>query len=135
FLNERLARHYGVAGVKGSRFRRVTYGADNPRRGLLGQGSILTVTSSPVRTRPVVRGKWILENLLGTPPPAPPANVPPVKETGSVLAMSMRDRMAAHRANAVCASCHSMIDPLGFALEPLNPVGQYRTVHEHVAPL
>ena len=135
FLNERLAKHYNILGVKGSRFRRVTYGPDEPRRGLLGQGSILTVTSSPIRTRPVVRGKFILENLLGTPPPAPPANVPPFQETGDVLALTMRERMAAHRANAVCASCHAMIDPLGFALENFDPVGRHRTVDENFTPI
>ena len=135
FLNERLAKHYNVLGVKGSRFRRVTYGPDEPRRGLLGQGSILTVTSSPIRTRPVVRGKFILENLLGTPPPAPPLNVPPFQETGDVLALTMRERMAAHRANAVCASCHAMIDPLGFALENFDPVGRHRTVDENFTPI
>ena len=135
FLNERLAKHYKILGVKGSRFRRVTYGPDEPRRGLLGQGSILTVTSSPIRTRPVVRGKFILENLLGTPPPAPPANVPPFQETGDVLALTMRERMAAHRANPVCASCHAMIDPLGFALENFDPVGRHRTVDENFTPI
>jgi hypothetical protein len=136
FLNERLAKHYGVLGVKGSRFRRVTYGPDNPRRGLLGQGSILVLTSSPIRTRPVVRGKWILENLFGTPPPPPLPDVPPLRETGSgVLLMTMRERMAAHRASPVCASCHAMIDPLGFALENFNPVGQYRTVDENFTPI
>jgi hypothetical protein len=135
FLNERVADHYGITGVKGSNFRRVTYPAGNLRRGLLGHGSILTTTSAPIRTRPVVRGKWILEKLLGTPPPAPPANVPPLEEKGSVLALTMRERMAAHRANAVCASCHSMIDPLGFALENFNPVGQYRTLDENFTPI
>jgi hypothetical protein len=112
-LNERLAKHYGVSGVKGSHFRRVT------------------VTSSPIRTRPVVRGKFILENILGTPPPAPPANVPPLQESGAALARTMRERMANHRANPVCASCHAMIDPLGFALENFNPVGQFRKVDEN----
>ncbi len=107
----------------------------SPRRGLLGQGSILTITSSPIRTRPVVRGKFILENILGTPPPAPPANVPPLREEGAVLAQTMRERMAAHRANPVCASCHQMIDPLGFALENFNPVGQFRTVDENFASI
>ncbi len=131
YLNERLAKHYGIQGVKGSHFRRVTFPADNSRRGLLGQGSILTLTSSPIRTRPVVRGKFILENILGTPPPAPPANVPPLKESGTVLAQTMRERMAAHRGNVVCASCHAMIDPLGFALENFNPVGQFRKVDEN----
>ncbi|MEQ1896866.1 MAG: DUF1592 domain-containing protein [Vicinamibacterales bacterium] len=131
YLNERLAKHYGITGVKGSHFRRVSFPTDSPRNGLLGQGSILTVTSSPIRTRPVVRGKFILENILGTPPPAPPANVPPLQESGAVLAKTMRERMAAHRSNPVCASCHAMIDPLGFALENFNPVGQYRKVDEN----
>ena len=135
FLNERLAKHYNILGVKGSRFRRVTYRPDEPRRGLLGQGSILTLTSSPIRTRPVVRGKFILENLLGTPPPAPPPIVPPFQETGDALALTMRERMAAHRANAVCASCHAMIDPLGFALENFDPVGRHRTVDENFTPI
>ena len=135
FLNERVARHYGIVGVKGSRFRRVTFEPESDRRGLLGQGSILTVTSSPIRTRPVVRGKFILENLLGTPPPAPPPNVPPFAETGDVLDLTMRERMAAHRANPVCASCHAMIDPLGFALENFDPVGRQRVVDENFTPI
>jgi mono/diheme cytochrome c family protein len=135
YLNQRLATHYGITGVKGGHFRRVVFAADNPRRGLLGHGSILTVTSSPIRTRPVVRGKFILENILGTPPPAPPANVPPFEESGAVLAKTMRERMAAHRANPVCAGCHATIDPLGFALENFNPVGQFRTVDENFAAI
>ena len=126
FLNERLAKHYGVAGVYGSDFRRVTL-ADPNRRGLLGQGSILTVTSYPDRTSPVGRGKWVLENVLGTPPPPPPPNVPelePAAETGTVLAM--RERMEQHRANPVCASCHRVMDPLGLALENFDAVGRWR---------
>jgi hypothetical protein len=132
FVNERLARHYGIPYVKGSRFRRVTID-DNNRRGLLGQGSILTVTSRPNRTSPVLRGRWILENILGTPPPSPPANVPAFaeKEDGSkARVLSMRDRMSSHRTNAVCASCHSVIDPLGFALENFDAVGRWRDVDE-----
>ena len=126
FLNERLARHYGVPGVYGSDFRRVGL-ADPNRRGLLGQGSILTVTSYPDRTSPVGRGKWVLENVLGTPPPPPPPNVPelePAEDTGQVLAM--RERMEQHRANPVCASCHRMMDPLGLALENFDAVGRWR---------
>jgi mono/diheme cytochrome c family protein len=126
FVNERLARHYGLDGVYGSRFRRVTWD-DEKRRGLLGHGSILTVTSLATRTSPVVRGKWVLENILGTPPPAPPPDVPALPdriESGEV--QSMRARMESHRANPVCASCHSRMDPLGFALEHFDAVGMWR---------
>ena len=126
FLNERLAKHYDITGVYGSDFRRVTL-VDPNRRGLLGQGSILTVTSYPDRTSPVGRGKWVLENVLGTPPPAPPANVPelePDADSGKVLAM--RERMEQHRANPVCASCHRIMDPLGLALENFDAVGRWR---------
>ncbi len=131
FLNERLARHYGVEGVYGSHYRRVTF-ADGRRGGLLGQGSVLTATSQPNRTSPVVRGKWILENLLGAPPPAPPANVPALEETPVVG--TLRQRMEAHRKNPVCASCHKMMDPLGFALENFDAVGAWRT-HEGATPV
>jgi mono/diheme cytochrome c family protein len=136
FLNERLAKHYGVANIKGSYFRRVTLDKGNPRNGLLGQGSVLTVTSYPDRTSPVVRGKWILENLLGTPPPPPLPNVPPLKPTnneGAVL--SMRQRMEQHRANPVCASCHAMMDPLGLSLENFDAVGKWRTLGESSAAI
>jgi hypothetical protein len=127
FLNERLAEHYGIHDVQGTNFRRVTLAADNPRRGLLGQGSILTLTSQGIRTSPVTRGKYILEELLGTPPPDPPPNVPslPEKKNGEGP-KTMRERMAAHRANPVCAGCHAMIDPLGFSLENFDPVGAWR---------
>jgi mono/diheme cytochrome c family protein len=131
FLNERLATHYGIANVKGSHFRRVALASDSVRGGLLGQGSILTVTSYPDRTSPVKRGKWILENLLGTPPPPPLPNVGELRVTssdGEVL--SMRQRMELHRANPVCASCHSMMDPLGLALENFDAVGKWRTIGE-----
>ncbi len=126
FLNERLARHYGIPGVYGSDFRRVSL-ADGNRRGLLGQGSILTVTSYPDRTSPVGRGKWVLENVLGTPPPPPPPNVPelePAGDAGKVLAM--RERMEQHRENPVCASCHRVMDPLGLALENFDAIGRWR---------
>ncbi len=131
FLNERLARHYGVPNVKGSHFRRVQLEPQVRRRGLFGHGSILTVTSYPDRTSPVVRGKWILENLLGTPPPEPPPDVPELEApsfAGEVL--SMRERIAQHRQNPVCASCHSMMDPLGLALENYDAVGKWRTIDE-----
>jgi hypothetical protein len=131
FLNERIARHYGIPGIKGSHFRRVTLPAANPRRGLLGHGSILTVTSYPDRTSPVVRGKWILENLLGTAPPPPPADVPELAATdGQGVTLSMRDRLAAHRERPQCAGCHALMDPLGFALENFNAVGQWRTLDD-----
>ena len=130
FVNERLARHYGIPHVRGSRFRRVTLSDEN-RWGLLGKGSILATTSYPHRTSPVVRGKWILENLLGSPPPPPPPDVPDLRDTdaeGQVL--SMRDRMVQHRANPVCASCHAMMDPLGLALENFDAVGRWRARNE-----
>jgi len=127
FVNNRLARHYGIPGVYGSHFRRVGL-SDGKRGGLLGQGAILTATSYDNRTSPVTRGKWVLENLLGTPPPPPPPNVPFLKEQeagGKVL--TMRERMEEHRANPVCASCHKLMDPLGFALENFDGIGQWRT--------
>jgi mono/diheme cytochrome c family protein len=126
FLNERLARHYGIPGIYGNEFRRVKL-QDDERIGLLGQGSILTVTSYPNRTSPTIRGKWVLENILGDPTPPPPPNVPSLKEDKSSSALTMRQRMEEHRANPVCASCHSRMDPLGFALENLDGVGGWRT--------
>ena len=127
FLNERLARHYGIAGIYGSQFRRVTL-HDNFRRGLLGQGSILAVTSHAERTSPVVRGKWILENILGMPVPPPPPDVPLLKENKDrEKPLTMREQMMEHRANAVCASCHKTMDPIGLALENFDAVGAWRT--------
>jgi hypothetical protein len=129
FLNERVAKHYGMTGIKGSHFRRVELEEGSPRRGLLGHGSILAVTSYPDRTSPVIRGKWILENLLGAPPPNPPPDVPGLVETdGRGTVISMRERMAVHRENPSCASCHALMDPLGFALENFNAIGQWRTI-------
>ena len=126
FLNERLARHYGINNVHGSHFRRVTV-TDERRQGLLGHGSVLTVTSYANRTSVVLRGKWVLENLLGSPPPPPPPNVPPLKENdGKSKPTALRERMEQHRNNAVCASCHSRMDPLGFALEHYDAIGQWR---------
>jgi mono/diheme cytochrome c family protein len=130
FVNERLARHYGIPGVYGSQFRRVPI-TDENRRGLLGQASILTVTSYAARTSPVQRGKWILTNILGSPPQPPPPNVPELKEnTGDGKPLSLRDRMEAHRANAVCAGCHKVMDPIGFALENFDAVGHWRTTDD-----
>jgi hypothetical protein len=127
FVNERLARHYGISDIYGSRFRRVTI-ADDARRGLLGQGSILALTSHATRTSPVVRGKWILENILGTPVPPPPPNVPPLKENQEgERPRTMREQMAEHRVNAVCASCHKVLDPIGLAMENFDAVGAWRT--------
>ncbi len=126
FVNERLARHYGIPRVYGNHFRRVQW-PDDRRAGLLGQGSLLTVTSYPHRTSPVLRGKWLLENLLGAPPPPPPPDVPALEEVpDGVRPAGMRERMAQHRANPVCASCHATIDPLGFALENFDAVGHWR---------
>ena len=135
FLNERLAQHYGIPNVHGSHFRRVQL-TDEARRGVITHGSILTVTSHPTRTAPVLRGKWILENILGTPPPAPPPDVPDLlekNEEGRVL--SMRERMEQHRANPICASCHAQMDPLGLSLEPFNAVGEARTRSESDGPI
>ena len=128
FVNERLARHYGIPNVYGSHFRRVTHG-DDRRPGLLGHGSILTVTSYPHRTSPVVRGKWLLENLLGAPPPPPPPDIPELAEDDGAAERpaSMRERMARHRASPACSTCHAKIDPLGFALENYDAVGRWRT--------
>src|SRR5215831_246542 len=126
FVNERLARHYGIPNVYGTQFRRVTL-RDQTRMGLLGQGSILTVTSYPNRTSPVLRGKWILENIMGTPPPPPPPNVPPLKENeeGS-KALSVRALLEEHRKNPACATCHRIMDPLGFSLDNFDAIGQWR---------
>jgi len=128
FLNERLARHYGVPNVQGSYFRRVTFPESSMRGGLLGQGSILTLTSYSTRTSPVLRGKWVLENLLSSPPPPPPPNIPALKTEGaeSGKTLSMRDAMIQHRANPVCASCHARMDPIGFAMENFDAIGQWR---------
>jgi hypothetical protein len=125
FVNERLAQHYGIPNIYGSHFRRVS-GLDETRRGLLGKGGILLVTSHADRTSPVVRGKWILDNLLGTPPPPPPPNVPPLPDTPAAMPMTMRERMEQHRANPVCASCHKLMDPMGLALENFDAVGAWR---------
>jgi hypothetical protein len=130
FLNERLAKHYGIPGVYGERFRRVSLPAGSVRRGLLGQGSILTDTSRPNRTSPVIRGKWILENIFGIPPPPPPANVPELKETKDPRkVLPMREQMAQHRSNPVCAGCHAQMDQFGFALENFDAIGEWRDTY------
>jgi hypothetical protein len=127
FVNERLARHYGMPNIYGSRFRRVNV-KDDARRGLLGHGSILAVTSHAERTSPVVRGKWILDNILGAPVPPPPPDIPQLKENvEGEKPRTMREQMAEHRANPVCASCHKVMDPIGFALENFDTVGAWRT--------
>jgi hypothetical protein len=127
FLNERLARHYGIPGVKGPEFRKVSL-AGTPRGGILTQASVLTVTSNPTRTSPVKRGKWILENILNTPPPPPPPGVEELKEGKEVeLKGSLRQRMEQHRANTSCASCHQRMDPLGFGFENFDAIGAWRT--------
>jgi len=126
FLNERLAQHYGVPNVYGSQFRRVVL-ADDARRGLLGKGGVLLVTSHADRTSPVARGKWILDNLIGAPPPPPPPDVPALPEPTAAQPLTMRGRMERHRANPACASCHRMLDPLGLALENFDAVGAWRT--------
>jgi len=136
FLNERLAKHYGIPNVYGSHFRRVELGPNHVRGGLLGQGSIMTVTSYANRTSPVRRGKWILENLLGTPVPPPPLNVPPLPENNpGAKVLTMRERMVQHRANAVCASCHQLMDPVGLATENFDAIGRYRTQSEAGGPI
>ena len=130
FVNERLARHYGIPDVAGNHMRRVTL-ADEARHGLLGKGAILTVTSYADRTSPVLRGKWILENILGTPPPPPPPDVPNLEENdGTEAPRTMRELLTRHRANPVCATCHSRIDPLGFAVEKFDAIGKWREADE-----
>src|SRR5690606_23125925 len=127
FLNERLARHYGIDGIRGSHFRKVPL-PEGARRGLLGHASILTITSAPNRTSPVIRGTWVLENLLGTPPPPPPPGVEANLEASSTAgtASTVRERLEQHRADPACASCHDVIDPIGFALENFDQIGMWR---------
>ena len=127
FVNERIARHYGIPNVNGPAFRRVTL--PEYRRGLLGQGSILVLTSVADRTSPVMRGKWVMEVLLGSPPPPPPPNVPALEATGSEKGgklQSVRERMEDHRKSPACASCHRVIDPIGLALDGFDPTGKWR---------
>ena len=133
FVNERLARHYGMPNIYGSRFRRVPVPTES-RRGLLGQASILTVTSYPNRTSPVERGKWILTNLLGVPPQPPPPNIPPLPDNGADgKVVSLRERMERHRSNPVCAGCHRVMDPIGFSMENFDGIGRWRAKEDGIA--
>jgi mono/diheme cytochrome c family protein len=131
FVNERLAKHYGIPNVYGSRFRRVTF-ENGERGGLLRHGSILMVTSYATRTSPVIRGKWILSNILGVPPPPPPVTPPPLKEHTAGKATTMRERLAEHRANPACAGCHKLMDPVGFSMENYDAVGRWRNAEDGV---
>ncbi len=130
FVNERLAKHYGIPGIRGSGFRRVTLdGSQNARWGLLGKGAVLTVSSQPGRTSPVIRGQWVLKNMLGVPAPDPPPDVPAlVAKTGDAAGNSkppsMREQLVQHRQNPACQGCHKLMDPIGFALEPFDAIGQ-----------
>ena len=130
FLNERLAKHYGIGNIYGTRFRRVALGPESERGGLLRHGSILAVTSYATRTSPVIRGKWILGSLIGTPPPPPLPDVPALDDNTVSASLPIRERLAAHRANAACASCHNLMDPVGFALENFDAVGRWRNIEE-----
>jgi hypothetical protein len=131
FVDERLARHYGIPGVKGSFFRRVTLGADDPRRGVLGKGSVLLVTSVSNRTSPVKRGQWVLENLLGSPAPNPPPGVETnLDQPAAGKARTLRERMDMHRAQPTCAACHNIMDPIGFSLENFDLTGKWRDLED-----
>jgi hypothetical protein len=135
FLNERLARHYGIPNVHGSRFRRVTLAPESKRGGLLRHGSVLSVTSYATRTSPIIRGVYVLDNIFGAPPPPPLPNVPALDESTVSASLPMRERLAAHRKNPVCANCHRTIDPVGFALENFNAVGQWREYEGEGEPI
>ena len=126
FLNEPLAKHYGIPHITGSHFRRVTLPKGSPRRGLLGHGSILSITSYSTRTSAVLRGKYVLENLLASPPPPPPPDVPSLNTERSGQPLSMKEAMQLHRASPACASCHAKMDPIGFALENFDALGRWR---------
>lgn len=137
YVNEALAKHYGMSGVTGNEFRRVPYPANMPRAGLLGQASVLTLTSHANRTSPVLRGKWVMEVLLGSPPPPPPPDVPDIERTAEAKEgrlLTTRERMEMHRANPACRSCHLYIDPIGLALDNFDVTGRWR-IRENGAPL
>jgi hypothetical protein len=125
FVNERLAKFYAIEGVAGEEFRRVSL-VDTPRRGVLAHASVLTLTSNPTRTSPVKRGKWVLENLLGSPPPSPPPNIPELDDKSRQLTGSLRQQMEQHRKNPTCASCHARMDAIGFGLENFDAIGAWR---------
>ena len=127
FLNERLARHYGIAGVSGTDFRRVALPIDGVRGGIITQASVLTVSSYATRTSPVLRGRWILDNILAAPPPEPPPDIPNLDDKGVGTATSVRQQLERHRADPTCASCHKRMDPLGFGLENFDGIGAWRT--------
>ncbi len=133
YLNERLATHYGIAGVRGSHFRPVALPEDSHRGGILRHGSVLMVTSYATRTSPTIRGNWMLVNIFGTPTPPPPPNVPNLKESNTLAPATVRQRLAQHRDNPACASCHDLIDPIGFALENFDAVGRYREFDDTLA--
>jgi hypothetical protein len=133
FVNEYLGQYYGLSGVKGPEYRRVSL-AGTPRRGVLGQTSVLTATSYPDRTSVVLRGKWVLDNLLNAPPPPPPANVPDLDAAPVAANATLRQRMSAHRTNATCASCHAKMDAIGFGLENFDATGSWRN-NEGSAPV
>ena len=130
YLNERLAKHYGIPYIYGQHFRRVSLPKDSQRGGLLRHGSVLTLTSYATRTSPVIRGKWVLENIMGTPPPPPAPDVPGLDDNNVSASLPVRERLAAHRANPVCASCHDFMDPVGFSFENFDAVGRWRTMEE-----
>jgi len=140
FVNERLAKHYGIPNVYGSQFRRVTLGPDmDVRRGLTGKGAFLATTSKPERTSPVTRGKWVMSNILGMSPPDPPADVPPLKpkttdNAGNTKEPTMRQKMLDHRVRADCIQCHSLMDPIGFSLENFDGIGLWRS-HDETTPV
>ncbi|MYD85466.1 MAG: DUF1588 domain-containing protein, partial [Acidobacteria bacterium] len=136
FVNERLARHYGIPGIYGSRFRRVALPDREQRGGLLGHGGLLALTSYPTRTSPVLRGKWLLDTILAAPPPSPPADVPALPEGGEGgRTTSVRERLERHRQAPACATCHASIDPPGFALEQFDGLGAWRTADEFGNPI